>query len=719
MRRVFTLLCVLCAAFTSVSAQNFCTANFSYMVPSNLTVHFSPYGSDSSVQHQWFFGDNQTSQAPAPTHAYASGGSYNVKHVVIKRNSSGTVVCADSVVKTIQLTGQSSCNLVANFGWQIDQSVGNRFHFYITTPPASSPDSVWWNFGDGHVSTSYNPTHTYASAGNYTVCLKIKRQTPPGTPPCVSEVCKVVTVGPTCNLVVGFHSRPDSVNHLKKYFTNTSTPVAQGDSIRWSFGDGSSSTDLNPSHVYAQPGIYNVCLRVKKAATTGGTPCVREFCRLDTVGVACHITPNFISIPDTTQQGVIHFVNTTSSAQIPNASVKWSFGDGTYAYTWHADKQYSQPGTYNVCLRIQTSNTCVREICRVITIPTSTVCNRVVTWTSTPDQNNPRRIFFSNTTPSTMGAIARWTFGDGTTATGWNVIHEYQNAGRYRVCLRIEFFGGCVKEKCDSITVQASSNCLINSRFNSIRSTVDCLRFKFEPAQKNSAWQYHWTFGDGTGSHEMSPEKKYARSGNYNVCLSVYKDNNCASTTCMTVSTGTCINCDSVHLRYVYNRDPSNPHRVAFTAVSNHSISSQVWTISKMPINNAVPPVVLQQNNPVYTFNDTGYYRVCVRAYTAGNCVKEYCEVIRIGGTTSGVCTLQAYPNPASQVITTSVILNAPQMIYTYIYNSSNAIVRQQQQQGVVGNNVISVNIGTLVPGQYSIRVVYGNNMCVGQFQKL
>src|SRR5690554_2773262 len=45
-------------------------------------------------------------------------------------------------------------------------------------------------------------------------------------------------------------------------FTNTSTPLATGAIVLWTFGDGNTSTQVSPQHTYAQPGSYEVCLVV-------------------------------------------------------------------------------------------------------------------------------------------------------------------------------------------------------------------------------------------------------------------------------------------------------------------------------------------------------------------------------------------------------------------------------------------------------------------------
>jgi hypothetical protein len=58
-------------------------------------------------------------------------------------------------------------------------------------------------------------------------------------------------------------------------------------------------------------------------------------------------------------------------------------------------------------------------------------------------------------------------------------------------------------------------------------------------------------------------------------------------------------------------------------------------------------------------------------------------------------------------------------MIHAYVYNSLNVLLLQQDQQGATGNNLVTINIGNLTAGQYTIRLVYGNRVCYARFQKL
>lgn len=145
---------------------------------------------------------------------------------------------------------------------------------------------------------------------------------------------------------------------------------------------------------------------------------------------------------------------------------------------------------------------------------------------------------------------------------------------------------------------------------------------------------------------------------------------------------------------------------------------NQTWTITRLNGTATTPPVILNQNNPVFLFRDTGTYRVCLRAVILGGCIKEYCNIIRIHHI-ANTCELQAYPNPASSMVNVNVTLSQPEMINAYVYNSLNVLVLDKRQQGFTGNNIISLNVSQLAAGQYTIKLVYGNNICYARFQKL
>jgi PKD repeat protein len=365
-----------------------------------------------------------------------------------------------------------------------------------------------------------------------------------------------------------------------------------------------------------------------------------------------------------------------------------------------------------------TPATCVAEVCKTVYVQQP--CNIQVNWSWQLDQTNPRKVYFTNlTVATTSGATATWYFGDGTSATSWNAVHEYAQPGRYYVCLKIQFGPNCIKYKCDSILIPIPMPpCNNQSNFTVLSTSGNSHSFTFIPAFQNSAAQYTWTFGDGTGSHDMIATHQYAQPGTYTACLTVWRGPNCASTTCKTVQVTQQINCDSVHVNYTYQSNPQVPNKIHFYANANVPIIDQTWTITKLPVSSPGSTVTLHQNNPTYLFQDTGYYRVCLRAVTLGGCIKEVCKIIHITQV-SNACLLQAYPNPATNVVNVNVTLTQTGMIDAYVYNSLNVLVKEKHQLGVPGNNVVSININDLPAGLYRIKLIYQNHVCYAVFQKL
>lgn len=687
-------------------------------------VYFTNLSTPTSDVHfvKWTFGDGTTSTDYNAVHTYANSGAYTVC-LEVKRDSAGT--CKDDTCMIVQVQVPTACNLQANYYWFADSLQYNKIHFINTTVNIAPGDSIKWTFGDGMVSYDLNPIHIYSTPGTYTACLTIKRPTLAGSAPCASYTCKTIVVVTPCTLVADFTWQADPLHPTKIYFTNTSVPLSATDSIRWTFGDGSSSFDVNAVHTYNVAGIYTVCLRVKKNnPNTSAAPCVREICKTVVVSTPCNFTIDFSWHADSVQANKIHFTNLTSPLSSTD-SIRWTFGDGSSSLDVNPTHLYANPGTYTVCLRVKKNNTvgttpCVKETCKTITVTSPCNFQAIFTWHA--DSINHKKIYFLNQTiVPTATASANWSFGDGTTASGWNAVHEYAQPGRYYVCLRVESGPNCVRYTCDSITVSGNEPpCNDLAKFSMQAFSNDYLKYKFIPNYQNPSYLYVWSFGDGTGSNSMIAEHRYNQPGLYNVCLTVFRNNTCVSTVCKELRIYPQLNCDSIHVTYTSVRDAYVPNKYYFYAISNFPLLQQRWTFTRISPLPAPAAVVLYQNNPVYVFPDTGVYQVCLRAITLGGCVKEYCNTIHVEHVLStNTCMLQAYPNPTSNEIHVNVVLTAPEMIHAYVYNALNVLVREKHQPGVIGNNVVAIDVASLVPGWYTIKLIYGNRTCYARFQKI
>ena len=151
----------------------------------------------------------------------------------------------------------SSTSCQAIFSSNPDSTNTNMYYFIDAS--TGNPTSWTWDFGDGTSSNLQNPTHTYASVGNYTVVLNISSAT------CNNSTSSVITVGtPPPGCQAAFYSTPDSSNANLILFTDNST--GSPTSWSWNFGDGTTSNLQNPTHTYTA-GTYTVSL------TISGTNC--------------------------------------------------------------------------------------------------------------------------------------------------------------------------------------------------------------------------------------------------------------------------------------------------------------------------------------------------------------------------------------------------------------------------------------------------------------
>ncbi|MFZ1529958.1 MAG: PKD domain-containing protein [Ferruginibacter sp.] len=742
MKKNFTLLIFALLFFFGkeiYAQQPPCNADFIINV-SGLTVNFMPAMPGDSLlsTHSWSFGDGGNSQAAYPIHTYAAAGNYTVTHI-FSRVGNGVVICRDTTVMQLTLQSNTACNIQAGFIFHRDSLNVNTIHFTNTSLNASATDTLSWTFGDGTAAGNIpNPVHSYNAPGTYQVCLKVTRLTPPGTPACSATICLPVVITdpatPQCNLQPFFTIHRDTINNRTFYFANATANLANTDSIRWTFGDGSASAQTNPAHTYANPGIYNVCLRVQRNMPAGTAPCVREFCLAlvvaDSNNAVCNIQPSFVFSRDSVNRRKIYFNNTTVNIAATD-SVRWTFGDGGTSLQFNPVHTYANAGNYQVCLRVKRNMPagaapCVREFCLPVAITDSNnvSCNMQPSFVFRRDSADYRKFYFTNTSINLANTDSvRWTFGDGSSSSQINPVHTYANAGTYIVCLRVQRTvpagtPACVREFCISITVLAPNTCNLQANYTSRRDSSNwrTIHFTNTSIGLQPSDSVRWTFGDGSSAVSTNATHTYTAVGWYNVCLRVKRNTPAGTAPCVReicrlvrVDSVNSSNCNYL-VDFMAQRDTSNNLNVFFNNIS----LQQPGATASWRFGDGTSAVGWNSN---HTYAAPGVYYVCLRVQYANGCVRERCRVIQIANVNN--CLLQPYPNPATTQVSVSVNLQQPLVIYSRIYNSMNMIVRQQQQNGATGFNTVTfAGIGNLPPGIYRIVVNYGQRECRGSFIK-
>lgn len=183
-----------------------------------------------------------------------------------------------------------------------------------------------WDFGDGNTMTTAATSvdHTYAVAGDYTVCLTVENNF--GT----DMLCKPLTViAPP----VSAFTFSDAFDGLINFQDASSGGPA---TWAWDFGDGNMSSEQNPSHTFASTGSYNVCLTVSNAVGSN-TTCQTVVPIFKPVAAFTYVDPS---------TGTVTFTDESTNA--PN-SWSWDFGDGSTSAQQNPAHDFSS-GQYTVCL---------------------------------------------------------------------------------------------------------------------------------------------------------------------------------------------------------------------------------------------------------------------------------------------------------------------------------------------------------------------------------
>ncbi|MBI4931381.1 MAG: PKD domain-containing protein [Bacteroidetes bacterium] len=330
---------ILSAQF--LHAQNPCQAGFTFSVTNNVVTFTNTSTGANMPSYSWNFGDGNYDWQANPIHTYMYNGTYMV---CLTMWDSLPPYCQSTYCDTVVITNAPPAPCSANFSYVFQ---GNTFYF--SDASTGGPFILWnWNFGDGNNSSLQNPSHMYANAGTYTVCLTVVSQTD------TCSYCDTIGYYP-CNAQASFTF--NSANDPTVSFTSTCSG-ASNPYYSWNFGDGSYSSSPNPIHIYSYSGTYIVCLSY---GDTLNQNCSAYFC--DTIVITNAPPPppppvlpcdsSFTMYPDTSGSGWVWFYSNGNN----NVSCSWDFGDGNFGTGCsQVAHQYSVTGWYNVCLTVITAN---------------------------------------------------------------------------------------------------------------------------------------------------------------------------------------------------------------------------------------------------------------------------------------------------------------------------------------------------------------------------
>lgn len=461
------------------------------LIADGLTVTAVNHSTTGYYTYQWSWGDGTPlsyGYSPLP-HTYANPGSYQV--TLIGWTSAGY----DRVYKIITVSSPTNPLPVASFTRV--PTAGPVPLTVVFTNTSQNATSYLWDFGDGTTSTETNPSHVYTTPGTYMVQLTA---TGPNGTHSTSATVTVNLPTPSANFTLSSTTGPAP---LTVVFTNTSQNAT---SYLWIFGDGTTSTEVSPTHVYNTPGTYNVALTAYNSESN--SQIVRQI-----VVTAAPVAPIAVFTPSETA-GVaplwVNFANQSSNA----TDYSWDFGDGTTSAEDNPSHSFNAPGLYTVTLTATGpgGTDTASAIIEVQAPPDAPVAG------FTPSKTAgvvPLSVHFANTSQNATSFY--WDFGDGTTSVIESPEHVFTEPGNYTVRLTAAGPGGTDEATADITAEDPPGPPEADFSVTPWSAPVGT-EFSFLNAS-HDATSYLWDFGDGATSTETDPVHPYATPGLYTVQL--------------------------------------------------------------------------------------------------------------------------------------------------------------------------------------------------------
>lgn len=305
-----------------------------------------------------------------------------------------------------------------------------------------------WVWGDGTRSdtTTENPIkHTYTTTGFFDV--KVYGIDKASCNEVDSATMRIRVT--TDSVAINYAFTRRGCNSLTFDFTNTSNKLTSipnfgPKSFAWVWGDGSNN-DTVPAfaptpiaHSFPAPGIYNVRLILVDTnfCNTGDSTAIVNFSVIDNVRAGFRVdnlcVPDTVNVVDTSFGGLTYL---------------WVSSDGQTSTAPIPQFIYNTPGQYTITQTVFNPNTCNLQATTTRTFQANPKPVPGFFYNPNPSQENTPTRFTSTASPDVVRWL--WDFGDGTSSTQRDPLHQYITPNPANiVCQTVFNAAGCFDSLC-------------------------------------------------------------------------------------------------------------------------------------------------------------------------------------------------------------------------------------------------------------------------------
>ncbi|MDC0303508.1 PKD domain-containing protein [Flavobacteriales bacterium] len=378
----------------------------------------------------------------------------------------------------------------------------------------------------------------------------------------------------------------------------------------WNFGDGSPlDASSNPSHTYGSDGTFPIDLDV-----TDVNGCQASASSTAVVFPLPNAAMNLFDGQEFCENEEIQFENQSTGGSL---NLFWNFGDNDFLPAFpNTTSTLSNPtmaynnfafGPYTVFLFVTDAAGCMDETQTTIIIhdnPSANFASNIVCEGNETQFTDESSVFVSNID------TWNWYFGDGNgTSTSQNPFYLYGDSGTFSVQLSVETDDGCSAFFNQEVLVNPTPEISI-SGIDTCLNNETAFQNNSSP-QNNTIDSWIWDFGDGTLFNGFDAAYTYADYGDFIVTLSAVTDSGCSASGTSNIS----IFPNPEPAFNLMEAEGCTPHEVLFvnqSTLATGFLSSYTWGFGDGASS--------ANTNPIYTYQDSGYYDITLSATSAEGC---------------------------------------------------------------------------------------------------
>jgi PKD repeat protein len=553
---------------------------------------------------------------------------------------SASDISAGSVSLTMHVTGKSPCSnttedlTILTFHPAISIEAGpdaiiNYGDTFVASGASvqNSASVQWTTSGSGtfnnnnFLNATYTPSNADFAKGSVVLSLSTINNAP------CAEVVDKLTLNLTNNWAVEFSWGATCEAQPVAFSVNTvTTNLNAVASWLWSFGDGNTSTQMNPTHLFPAIGGYTVTLTATD--TLGKVRIISHQITVSQYPVAFFKN----SVPDCSNE-LMHFTDLAHTLYGYIAEWTWNYGDGSANDTIHFPDEpnvshlFNVAGTFNVTLTVTNSYGCVSSV----TIPVDVIEAPVANFQYNDDCSGLETAFrdasYANGPGNTIEYL--WDFGDPSTGSNnysdlEDATHTFSAPGTYQVMHVVRNFNNCTDTIVKPVNIRTPVPVDFVHSFTCIDGKAN---FGPDTSAMNVAdiTSWTWDFGDGVTNTQEYTNHVYAAAGNYEVKLTVISLSGCtASKTRIVVVNplpvamfdAVLISCENAPVHF----DDQSTTYAGFIAEWN-------WDFGDGNTKQILYP---SNSGTEHSYSATGTYSVKLSIVSSDSCTAEYSKTIVI-----------------------------------------------------------------------------------------